>query len=98
MSIRRTVTGHHVDGQAVFVSDDTVEPVREGLLPGVGFYRLWGGEEPPRLPSDGRAPDGLSYFPPIGGFRFGMMTLAPGMGTDALDEESLELAPEVAAT
>ena len=47
------------------------------LLPGAEFHRLWGADVPPHFPDDGAQPDGPSYFPPLGGFRFMMFTVAP---------------------
>ncbi len=77
MGIRRVVTGHDTTGKAVFASDETVEPITLDLLPGTEFYRLWGGDEPSRFPDDGSEPSSHHYFPPVGGFRFGLFTVAP---------------------
>lgn len=78
MEIRRVVTGHDDQGKAVFVSDERVAPVSPSLLPGAEFHTLWGGEETPRFPDAGELPDLPTYFPPVGGFRFGFFTLPPG--------------------
>jgi mannose-6-phosphate isomerase-like protein (cupin superfamily) len=72
MNIRRVVTGHDASGKSVFVSDESVAP-----SPTTGFHRLWGGDETPEFPDDGAMPDHRTYFPPIGGFRFGMFSVAP---------------------
>lgn len=80
MDVRRVVTGHDADGKAVFVSDEKVPPVRPTLLPGSEFHRLWGGDGTPRFPDDGSMPEHASYFPPVGGFRFGFFTLPPDEG------------------
>lgn len=80
MDVRRVVTGHDADGKAVFVSDERVPPVRPTLLPGSEFHRLWGGDEPVRFPDRGSMPEHGSYFPPVGGFRFGFFTLPPDEG------------------
>jgi len=77
MKTRRVVTGHSADGKAVVASDQEVEPVTLDLLPGYEFHRLWGADEPSAFPDDGSAPDAPSYFPPLGGFRFGLFTVAP---------------------
>ena len=77
MGIRRVVTGHDASGNAVFVSDDTVDPITLALLPGTEFYRLWGADEPPSFPDDGSPAPYPGYFPPVGGFRFGLFTVAP---------------------
>jgi mannose-6-phosphate isomerase-like protein (cupin superfamily) len=83
MDVRRVVTGHDAAGQAVFVSDEEVPPVTLALLPGSEFHRLWGGDEAPRFPDDGSVPAHRSYFPPVGGFRFGFFTVPPDGGTGA---------------
>jgi mannose-6-phosphate isomerase-like protein (cupin superfamily) len=76
-SVRRVVTGHDEHGKAVFVDDGPVEPFVSAL--GNAFVRLWGGDETPRFPDSGRQPGWSSYFPPIGGFRFGLFTVpSPG--------------------
>jgi mannose-6-phosphate isomerase-like protein (cupin superfamily) len=72
VNVRRVVTGHDAAGRSVFVSDDNVAP-----LPTTGFHRLWGGDETPRFPDDGSLPKHHAYFPPVGGFRFGMFSLPP---------------------
>lgn len=77
MGIRRVVTGHDAHGKAVFASDTVVEPITLALLPGAEFYRLWGSDRPRRFPDDGSAPVNNTYFPPVGGFRFGLFAVAP---------------------
>ncbi|HEY9555197.1 MAG TPA: cupin domain-containing protein [Acidimicrobiales bacterium] len=77
MDVRRVVTGHDSDGKAIFVSDEAVAPVAPVLMPGSEFHRLWGGDEAPRFPDAGDQPAAGSYFPPVGGFRFGLFTLPP---------------------
>jgi mannose-6-phosphate isomerase-like protein (cupin superfamily) len=72
MNVRRVVTGHDASGKSVLVSDEAVAPQAH-----TGFHRLWGGDDTPQFPDDGSMPDHHMYFPPIGGFRFGMFSLAP---------------------
>jgi mannose-6-phosphate isomerase-like protein (cupin superfamily) len=72
MDVRRVVTGHDASGKSVFVSDETV-----AAQPLTGFHRLWGGDETPQFPDDGSMPEHHTYFPPIGGFRFGMFSIPP---------------------
>jgi len=72
MDVRRVVTGHNASGKSVFVSDETVAP-----QPRTGFHRLWGGDVTPQFPDDGTMPDHHMYFPPVGGFRFGMFSIPP---------------------
>lgn len=83
MDVRRVVTGHDAQGKAVFVSDESVPPVVPSLLPGSEFHRLWGGDAAPHFPDEGSRPDDRSYFPPVGGFRFGFFTIPPDGGAGA---------------
>ena len=71
------VTGRNKAGKSVIVSKDTVHAVSAALAPGYEFYRLWGSDSVPALPSDGTPPAQPRYFPPKNGFRFGMFTLPP---------------------
>jgi hypothetical protein len=64
MSIRCVVTGQTPAGKSVFVSDSAVEPVTVNSLPGFDFYRLWGSDSTPLLPTDGTPPPQPRYFPP----------------------------------
>jgi len=75
--VRRVVTGHDSSGKAVFASDELVDPVVPTLVPGSEYHRLWGADAAPSFPDDGAPPAQPTYFPPVGGFRFGMFTLAP---------------------
>jgi mannose-6-phosphate isomerase-like protein (cupin superfamily) len=77
MNVRRVTTGHDAQGKAVFVSDGEVDGTTLSLLPGAEFHRLWGADHPPRFPDDGAQPRAAGYFPPLGGFRFMMFTVAP---------------------
>lgn len=81
MGIRRVVTGHDDEGRAVFASDEVVEPITLDLLPDTEFYRLWGGDEAPHFPGVGADPAPHLYFPSVGGFRFGIFTVAPDSTT-----------------
>jgi len=77
MGIRRVVTGHDANGKAVFASDEEVDPITLALLPGAEFFQLWGADTPRRFPDDGSAQAGQTYYPPVGGIRFGLFTVAP---------------------
>jgi mannose-6-phosphate isomerase-like protein (cupin superfamily) len=79
MNVRCVVTGQTESGKSVFVRDAPVEPITLSLLPGVEFHRFWGSDSAPNLPSDGSAPPHPRYFPPQGGFRFGLFTIPPGV-------------------
>lgn len=90
MGIRRVVTGHDEHGKAVFASDEVVEPVTVDLLPGNEFFQMWGADETSRFPDDGSKPSFTTYFPPLGGFRFGLFTIPPGQDAtlDGVDVEA----------
>lgn len=77
MRVRRVVTGHTPDGKSTVASDTEVDAITLGLLPGTEFYRLWGADEAPTFPDDGSPRSAAAYFPPVGGFRFGLFTVAP---------------------
>jgi mannose-6-phosphate isomerase-like protein (cupin superfamily) len=82
MGVRRVVTGHDASGKSVFVSEEAVEPDRPLLMPAAEFYQLWGADTTSQFPDDGSMPQWHSYFPPIGGFRFGMLTIPPDIGAE----------------
>jgi len=75
--VRRLVTGHDSSGKAVFASDERIDPATIALLPGAEFYQIWGADAPPSFPDDGSMPAHNTYFPPVGGFRFGLFAVAP---------------------
>src|SRR5881394_3189110 len=77
MKVRRVTTGHDAAGKAIVVGDSMVDGVAPMLLPGAEFHRLWGADRPPQFPDAGSQPEITSYFPPLGGFRFMMFTVAP---------------------
>ena len=83
MDVRRVVTGHDADGKAVFVSDTAVEPVTLALLPGSEFHHSGERTTLPQFPDDGSEPPHVTYFPPLGGVRFGFFTIPPDGGTGA---------------
>lgn len=59
------------------------------MLPGAEFFRLWGGDVAPTFPDDGSPPAQPMYFPPVGGYRFGIFTMPPGG-----DEPPIDLNPD----
>ena len=77
MKVRRVTTGHDEHGKAVVVSDTEVAPDTIALMPGAEFHKLWGADRPQSFPDDGSRPAGPGYFPPLGGYRFMMFTVAP---------------------
>ena len=85
MKVRRVVTGHDRDGRAVFASDEQVDPLTLALIPGAEFHRLWGADQAPAFPDDGGQTAQPSYFPPVGGYRFGLFTVAPASASAPAD-------------
>jgi len=83
--MRRVVTGQTADGKSVFMSDQVVEPITVSALPGAEFYRLWGSDDPVRLPTDGTQPNAPTYFAPPTGFRFAVVTIGPDRVTMPAD-------------
>ncbi len=77
MQVRRVVTGHTPDGKATIVSDTKVESITVDLAPGMELHRLWGADETVMFPDDGSSRPYSTYFPPVGGFRFGLFTVPP---------------------
>jgi mannose-6-phosphate isomerase-like protein (cupin superfamily) len=90
MRVRRVVTGHSPEGKAIFASDQEVDPVTVSLLPGFEFHRLWGGDEPCSFPDAGTQPSHTQYFPPVGGFRFGLFTVPPASSSAAAGDIDVE--------
>ena len=85
--MRRVVTGHMPDGKAIVVSDTEVDVIKFTQLPGTEYYKLWGADEAPSFPDDGSPPQYMTYFPPVGGFRFVIFTMPPESveGLETLD-------------
>jgi hypothetical protein len=77
------VTGHDANGKAVVASDTEIVGLRPALSSGAEFHRLWGADDAPNFPDDGAQPAHHTYFPPVGGFRFGMFAVPPGSGVGA---------------
>ncbi len=92
MNVRRVVTGHDAQGKAVIASDEEVEPVTVSLLPGIEFHRLWGADASPSFPDDGSQPAHAAYFPPVGGFRFGLCSMPPATSAAVPDDLDLTAA------
>ena len=83
--VRRVVTGHDANGKAVFASDEAVDPVTVGLIPGAEFHLLWGADQAPTFPDDGSPTPQPTYFPPLGGYRFGFFTVPPAQSSIPAD-------------
>lgn len=77
MLIRRVVTGHTPDGKSTVVSDTKIKGATFETFPGFDLHTLWGADETMTFPDDGAQPSFQSYFPPVNGIRFGMVTFSP---------------------
>jgi len=77
---RRVVTGHTPDGQAVIARADMVSPISLGAS-GSELYVLWGRDDTASFPDEGAQPPITDAFPPIGGCRTSIISIAPG-GTE----------------
>jgi mannose-6-phosphate isomerase-like protein (cupin superfamily) len=78
--VRRVATGHDDSGKAVFALDEDVDPVRLTLSPSTEYHLLWGSDGPEALPNAGMPPRTTAFFPPLGGYRFFILTLLPATG------------------
>ena len=61
----------------MFASDEQVDPLTLAGMPGSEFHRLWGADQAPTFPDEGRPTAQPMYFPPVGGYRFGLFTVPP---------------------
>lgn len=85
MAVRRVVTGHTSEGKAIVASDELIEPITIDLAPGTEFLTVWGADEAPTFPDAGAPSTLATYFPPLGGFRFGLFTVPPATTVLAAD-------------
>src|ERR1019366_901913 len=97
MKVRRVTTGHNAHGKAIVASDPDVDGIALTQLPGAEFHRFWGADRPPHFPDDGSQPAGPAYFPPLGGFRFMMFTVAPHSTSRRAAADRQQLAAEMEA-
>jgi len=90
MKIRRVVTGHAPNGKSVVVSDIDINAITIALASGSKFCRLWEVDSVPTLPVDNEVKYNLNYFPPAGGYRFGLFTVPPEsiMSKELVDMET----------
>ena len=75
--IRLVVTGHDPAGKSVLASDQIVRPFMHDAIGGMQYHRLWERDSPAHYPNDGAPLVGSTYFPPVGGVRFGMIVMPP---------------------
>lgn len=92
MKVRRVVTGHNDEGKAIVAEDTLVEPITLDLLPGYEFHRLWGRDEKPVFPDDGKARPAVQYFPPTDGSRFAVFTVPPESEINVAEDVDVEAA------
>ena len=83
MNVRLVVTGKDGSGKSVFASDAEVPPATVSLVPGAEFHRLWGADDPPKLPLDGKPTPQPAFFPPPGGYRFLYFNVPPASSMPA---------------
>jgi mannose-6-phosphate isomerase-like protein (cupin superfamily) len=86
MTVRRVSTGHDVTGKAIFTVDDQVAATTLMLAPAVSYHELWRADSTPTLPNDGLPTTGPDFFPPVGGYRFFILTLQPEGSTRMADD------------
>jgi mannose-6-phosphate isomerase-like protein (cupin superfamily) len=79
------------------VSDTEVDADTIALNPGAEFHKLWGADGPPEFPDDGSQPACPGYFPPLGGYRFMMFTVAPQATTHQATGDRQALLSEIKA-
>lgn len=75
-AVRRVVTGT-VDGKSTVVQDGTLQPITPAAMPGFEFYKVWGSDTTPELPTEGQLPSAETVFPPCGGSRFWLIRFPP---------------------
>jgi mannose-6-phosphate isomerase-like protein (cupin superfamily) len=91
MNVRCVITGHDSAGKSIVARDELFPP--KGVL-GYEFHRLWGSDEHPSLPSDGKSAVPRMYFPTPDGYRFGLFVMPPK--SDAISPQQLMAAlPEM---
>jgi len=91
MAVRRVVTGHTPQGEAIFVSDEEVQPILIGAG-GSASTLVWHRDDPARFPDDGSLPATSAIFPPPGGCSCAVMEIAPG-GSEFHEFVNAVLAP-----
>jgi mannose-6-phosphate isomerase-like protein (cupin superfamily) len=95
MKIRRVITAKDDRGKSVFVSDEEVQPISPSFLPGVDFYLLCGGDEPPSVGPGAPVPTSRRFFPNEGGYRFVISTIPPGTVRSAVEMDKQAVIAEM---
>jgi mannose-6-phosphate isomerase-like protein (cupin superfamily) len=73
MGIRLVVSGQTRAGKSVVVSDEVIETIKYET----DVTPLWAADESPRFPISGERTKCADIFPPLGGYRFMMMSIPP---------------------
>jgi mannose-6-phosphate isomerase-like protein (cupin superfamily) len=76
---RLVVTGQNANGKSVIVSDGKISAIGNGI----SVTPLWAADALPVFPLSGERPAVTTLFPPLGGYRFMLMTIPPD--ADLLD-------------
>lgn len=77
MAVRRVVTGQAGE-KAVIVDDAAIEPITTELVPGFASHEVWKVDGTATVPAaDAPSQAGMSYYPPVNGVRFQVLTVPP---------------------
>ena len=76
-TLRRVVTGHHLDGKSFIASDEQIQGNTMPGSPGTELNAVWGTDETLTYPDNGSEPCYSDWFPPVSGFRFVEFVLPP---------------------
>ena len=82
---KRVVTAVDEKGKAVVAEETTVEPAEMAMLPGIGFYSVWGYDILPTVPVENPSAVRAPMFPAPPGSRFGIVRFPPA--SDATEAE-----------
>jgi hypothetical protein len=91
VGFRRVVTGHDEQGRAIFVSDSDVAATTLTLT-NTTYHELWRSDTPPSFPDAGTNGPQTTFFPPLGGYRFFILTMPPGDGHPSFEGIDIEAA------
>ncbi len=89
MQVRRMVTGHNEQGEAVFVDDGYVEPTTVALST-TQYHELWRADSTPQFPDGGENGPKTTFLPALCGYRFFLLTIPPGDGHANLEGVDVE--------
>ena len=89
-TVRRIVTAHDAKARAIIVDETPLQGME--VAPGATVHSIWGTDHPPSFPDDG-SEDAGGAFPPPGGTRVGMLTIAAGNNLSYHDFIAANLGP-----